>query len=326
MEEAALDPGLVSRVREVVSRHTRRTPLLPSEWLSRATGRRVFLKCEGLQRTGSFKVRGALAALELLSPEVRARGVVTASAGNHGLGLAYAARIFGAPCLVVVPRHTPRVKVEGIRSLGAARVLRSPHPGFDETQAWTLAHPPEPGSTFVSSFEDTGVMAGNGGTTYLEIAEQSLGLDALVVPCGGGGLANGLGMMAEAAGAGAPKVFGVNTEASPGMWLSRRDGRAHLAVESAHTIAEGIEGGVGELTYRLGLRWIDTVLAVPEASIRRAVVDVLCRERLVVEGAAAAGVAAVLAGRVPGERIGVILTGSNIDPERLAGLMRESRF
>lgn len=325
MEEAALDPGLVSRVREVVSRHTRRTPLLPSEWLSRATGRRVFLKCEGLQRTGSFKVRGAVAALELLSPQRRARGVVTASAGNHGLGLAYAARIFGAPCIVVVPRDTPRVKVEGIRSLGA-RVLRSPHPGFDETQAWTLAHPPEPAAAFVSPFEDTGVMAGNGGTTYLEIAEQASGLDTLVVPCGGGGLANGLGMMAEAAGAGAPKVFGINTEASPGMWLSRRDGRAHPAVESAPTIAEGIEGGVSELTYRLGLRWIDEVLAVPETAIRRAVVDVLCRERLVIEGAAAAGVAAVLAGRVPGERIGVILTGSNIDPDRLAGLMRESRF
>jgi len=97
-------------------------------------------------------------------------------------------------------------------------------------------------------------------------------------------------------------------------------------VESAPTIAEGIEGGVSELTYRLGLRWIDDVLAVPETAIRRAVVDVLCRERLVIEGAAATGVAAVLAGRVPGERIGVILTGSNIDPDRLAGLMRESRF
>ena len=322
--QAALDPGLVSRVRDVVSRHARRTPWLPSEWLSRASGRRVFLKCESLQVTGSFKVRGALAALELLAPEDRARGVVTASAGNHGLGLAHAARLFGVPCTVVVPRNTPRVKVEGIGSLGA-RVLRSPHSGFDETQAWTLAHPPDPGAAYVSPFEDTGVMAGNGGTTYLEIAEQASGLDALVVPCGGGGLANGLGMMAEAAGPGAPRIFGVNTDASPGMWLSRRDGRAHLAVPGAPTIAEGIEGGVGELTYRLGLRWIDTVLAVPEASIRRAVVDVLCRERLVVEGAAAAGVAAVLEGQVPGERIGVILTGSNIDPERLAGLLRESR-
>jgi len=319
-----LTPDLVARVGEVVSRHARRTPFLPSDWLSRATGRRVFLKCECLQTTGSFKVRGALAALDLLSPEGRARGVVTASAGNHGLGLAYAARVFGAPCTVVVPRDTPRVKVEGIRSLGA-RVLRAPHPGFDETQAWTLAHPPEPDAIFVSAFEDAGVMAGNGGTVYADIAEENAGLDALVVPCGGGGMANGLGVMARAAGPGAPQIIGVNTDASPGMWLSRRDGRAHLAVAGAPTIAEGIEGGVGELTYRLGLRLIDDVAVVPEAALRRAVVDVLCRERLVIEGAAAAGVAAVLAGLVPGERLGVILTGSNIDPDRLAGLMEESR-
>lgn len=317
-------PELVARVASVVARHARRTPILPSPWLTRLTGRPVVFKCENLQVTGSFKVRGALAALEVMPPERRARGVVTASAGNHGLGLAYAARCFGTPCTVVVPRDTPRVKTEGIEALGA-RVIRAPHPGYDETQAWTLEHPPEPEATFVSPFEDPAVMAGNGGTLFTEIQEDAPELDVLVVPCGGGGLANGLGMMAMEAGGDGPRIVGVNTDASPGMWLSRRDGRAHLAVRSEPTIAEGIEGGVGETTYRLGLRWIEDVLVVPEAAVRDAVVDVLCRDHLVLEGAAAAAVAAVAGGQVHGERIGVVLTGSNIDAGRLAALLSESR-
>jgi threonine dehydratase len=295
--------------------------MLGSDALSERRRGDVHLKCENLQVTGSFKVRGAVAALWTLDPDRRAAGVVTASAGNHGLGLALAAARFAVPCTVVLPRDAPAVKREGIRALGA-RVVASPHPGYDDTLAWTRERLPVWGGTFVSPFDDPAVMAGNGGTTFLEMMEAVPELDTLVVPCGGGGLAAGMGVMARDRFP-AVRVIGINTDASPGMWLSRRDGRAHLTVESAPTVAEGIEGGVSERTYELGKRLIDDVIVVPEAAVRRAVGWIATRERLVVEGAAAAGVAALLEGLVPEGRVGVVLTGANIDRERFAALTAE---
>jgi threonine dehydratase len=295
--------------------------LIPSPWLSSLTGAEVFLKCEGLQVTGSFKVRGAIAALSRLDDAVRRRGVVASSAGNHGLGLARAASVFGIPATVVIPRRAPEVKAAGIEALGA-RVVRSPHDGYDRTQAWTLAHLDDLGGAFVSPFEDRAVIAGNGGTTALEIFEEVSDLDALVIPCGGGGCSMGAGIAAGARSPGT-RIIAVNTDASPGMWMSRRDGRPHLEVESRPTIAEGIEGGVGALSFPLAERTIDEVVMVSEATIRRAVVEVLLHERLLVEGSGAAGVAALLEGKAEGKRLGVVLTGSNIDGGRLQELLEE---
>lgn len=304
---------LVEKVREVVARYTRRTPILRSEWLSGLLGADVFLKCENLQLTGSFKVRGAYAALrELREP------VVTSSAGNHGLGLARAAQTFGVPCTVVVPRSVARVKLEGIRAWGA-KVVVSPHEGYDDTQAWTLDRLGEWGGTFVSPFDDPAVIAGNGGTTALEIFEELPDVDAIVVPCGGGGCAIGAGIVARSRSP-RTRIVGVNAEASPGMWLSRRDGRAHLRVASSPTIAEGIEGGVSERTFRLGNKFIDDLVVVGEAAIRRAIAETVRHERMIVEGSAAAGVAALLEGKVKARRICAILTGSNLDQETLAAL------
>jgi threonine dehydratase len=324
MTGAEISIDLIERVREAVSRHTRRTPLLRSERLSARAGGDVYLKCENLQATGSFKIRGAVAALSEMAPEARARGVVAASAGNHGLGLARAASIFATPCTVVVPRSAPRVKTDGIAALGA-RVLRSPHDGYDATLSWTLDRADELGGTFVSAFEDPAIMAGNGGTTFLEVQDELPDPDLVIAPCGGGGLSVGMGVAARAR---SPhtRIVGVNTDASPGMWLSRRDGRAHLTVESKPTIAEGLEGGVGERSFALGRTFIDDVILVREATLRRAVVDVLRREHLVVEGSGAAGVAAILDGvvDVAGGRAVVILTGGNIDPPLLAELLAEA--
>ncbi len=318
MDAPGLD--LIERVREPVSRHARRTPLLRSEWLSAAAGAPVYLKCENLQITGSFKVRGALAALAEMPAEIRRNGVTAASAGNHGLGLAYAASVLGAPCTVVVPGGAPDVKVQGIEALGA-RVVRSPFPGYDKTQEWALERMDDLGGVYVSAFEDPAIMAGNGGTTFLEILEDLPEIETLIVPVGGGGFAIGAGAVVRAR---APevRVIGVNTDASPGMWLSRRDRRAHLTVESAPTICEGLEGGVSEATYTLGLETIHEVVLARESSIRRAVGEILHREHLVVEGSGAAGVAALLDGAAvlgPGPAA-VVLTGGNIDPGRLAGL------
>ena len=312
-------------IREAVDRHVRRTPILLSAWLSELTGARVFLKCENLQLTGSFKVRGAVAAVSRLTPEERADGVIACSAGNHGLGLAFAARALNIPCTVVVPSAAPRVKAEGIAALGA-KVIRSPHDGYDRTQAWTLERLAEFGGRFVSPFDDPAVMAGNGGTLMLEILEDLPGVDLVVIPCGGGGCSIGAGMVARAR-APRTRIIAVNTDASPGMWLSRRDGRAHLEVESGPTIAEGLEGGVSETSFELGGRFIDDVVVAREALIRQMVGEILSRERMVVEGSGAAGVAALVEGAVPlgpARTVCAVLTGSNIDPELLASLVLDS--
>ena len=302
---------LINEVRDVVTQHTRRTPLLYSEWLSELTGSEVFLKCENLQVTGSFKVRGAIAALSLLTEEERSAGVVACSAGNHGRGLAFAARMFSVPCTIVLPQSVPVVKEQGIRALGA-RVVKAPHSGYDRTQTWTRQKLPDLGGTFVSPFEEPAVIAGNGGTTMLEVLEDAPHLDAVVIPCGGGGCAIGAGIAAKVQSP-TTRVIGVNTDASCGMWLSRRDGRAHLAVDGQPTIADGLEGGIGEVTYQLGRHFIDDVVLATEKTIRQSIPEIARNERLVVEGSGAAGVAALLDGQIRARRICVFLTGGNID-------------
>ncbi|HKS16456.1 MAG TPA: pyridoxal-phosphate dependent enzyme [Planctomycetota bacterium] len=305
----------VLRAETVVRSKLKRTRLVRSAWLSGLYGGEVWLKCENEQETGSFKVRGAIAKVAATKPQ----RVASASAGNHGLGLAWAARDAGIACTIFVPRTVPAVKAERIQALGAT-LVKAPFDTFDPTQDYALSR--LDGATWVSAYDDPDVIAGNGGTTALEIFEEGPA-DAVVVPCGGGGLAIGAGIVAHRNGA---KVIGVNSDASPGMWLSRRDGRAHLTVDSKPTIAEGIEGGVAESTFRLGLKHIDDVVAVPEESIRRAVAETKRREGMAIEGSAAAAVAAVVEGRIPRNlrRIVVVLTGGNIDPGRLERLLLES--
>jgi len=318
----ALTYDFVQTVRDIVVPSVRRTPMLRSEWLSGLSGGDVYLKCENLQRTGSFKLRGAVAAVALLPSAKRDAGVVACSAGNHGLGLAYAAAMHGIACTIVVPNSVPAVKEQGIRALGA-RVVKSPFSGYDLTHTWTLEHLEELGGTFVSPFEHAAVMAGNGGTTMLEILEDVAPLDAVIMPCGGGGCAIGAGIVAKTRSP-QTRIIGVNTDASPGMWLSRRDGRAHVAVESRPTIAEGIEGGVTELSFRLGQKYIDDVVVVRESTIRHAVAELARREHLVVEGSGASAVAAVLDRRIEARRMCIVLTGGNIDSELLSSLLLES--
>jgi threonine dehydratase len=303
----------VLRVSPWVRARVKRTRLVKSAWLSALYGGEVWLKCENEQETGSFKVRGAVAKVASAKPD----RVASASAGNHGLGLAWASREAGIACTIFVPRTVPDIKARRIEALGAT-LVKAPFDTFDPTQEY--ARERLDGALWVSAYDDPDVIAGNGGTTALEIFEEGP-VDALVVPCGGGGLAIGAGIVAHRHGA---KVIGVNSEASPGMWLSRRDGRAHVTIDSKPTIAEGIEGGVAESTYRLGLEFIDDVVTVPESAIGRAVAETHRREGVAVEGSAAAAVAAVVEGRIPRNlgRIAVVLTGGNIDPGRLESLLR----
>ncbi len=313
-----IDRKLIEEVRADVACLAFRTPCLPSEWLGEILGGEVWLKCENLQRTGSFKVRGPLARLPRLSDDERRRGVLAASAGNHGKGLAWAARHHGVACTVCVPRTIPENKEAAIRALGA-RVVKTAHDGYDDTQDEAIALARETGAVWVSPFDDDLIMAGNGGTTALEILEDLPGIDAIVAPCGGGGFVVGAGAAARPGGT---RVIGVNSDASPGMWLSRRDGRAHLRVESRPTIAEGLEGGVTERSFALAREHVDGIVVAREATICRAVGEVFRRQRMAVEGSGAAGVAAVLDGVLPAglRRVCVVLTGSNIDDARLLEL------
>jgi len=315
-----LSPGLLERVLPIVTAHVRHTPLLRSEWLSQLTGADVYLKCENLQFTGSFKLRGALAAVSLLPPEARRDGVVTCSAGNHGFGLARAARIFQTPCTVVVPRSAPKVKEDGIRKEGAT-VVRSPEDGYDDTQAWLDAHRERWGSArFVSAFDDPAVIMGNGATTMLEILEELPDPDWVLFPCGGGGLSGRAGWVLGERSPGT-KAIGINTEASPGMWLSWKDGHAHERLPAAPTLAEGLEGGVSERTYHLTRQVLEDIWTVKESSLQNAIVETARRERLIIEGSAAAGPAALLEARQVNGKVVVVLTGSNIDPQTLAKLI-----
>lgn len=310
----------VERARGFVAGQARRTACAPAAWL----GEGAWLKREDLQETGSFKVRGALARVGALTEEEARRGVLAASAGNHGAGLAWAARRRGVSCVVCVPRTIPAKKEANIRGLGA-EVVKTPFDGYDETQAYAIEQARATGRTWVSPFDDDWVIAGNGGTTALEILEDAADLDAIVVPCGGGGLAIGAGVVLKARSP-RTKLIGVNSEASPGMWLSRRDGRAHLSMPWKPTLAEGLEGGVSEKSFALGLRYIDDLVVVREETIRRAMVDIARHEGAVVEGSAAASVAAAMEAALPKglRRVAFVLTGSNVDAGRAREISGEA--
>jgi threonine dehydratase len=287
------------------------TPIHYSETFSRRAGRRVLLKAENLQRTGSFKVRGAFNTIGTLTDAERAAGVVAASAGNHGQAVAWAARESGARATVYMPRDTPMAKVDATRNYGGEVVLEteSLEDAFDVAQAFAR----ETGGTFVHAFEDERVIAGQG-TIGLELAEQVADADTVVVPVGGGGLASGVAL---ALGERAPgtRVVGVQAEAC-----------APLAGSTEHgfTIAEGIAvKRPGELTSAILAERLETIVTVSDDEISDAILLLAERAKLVVEGAGAAPLAAVLSGRVPGSGTAVVLlSGGNIDATLLMQVMR----
>jgi threonine dehydratase len=298
----------------------RPTPVYSSETLSRLAGRRVFLKAENLQRTGSFKIRGAVNKIASLTEAERAAGVVTASAGNHGQAVALAAREAGVQTTVFMPQDAPMAKVDATRSYGAEIVLVGD--GYDEAQA-AVQERVEAGATLVHAFEDEVVIAGQG-TLGLELAEQ-LGEDVetVVVPIGGGGLASGIALALREL---RPDVKLVGVQAA---------GCAPFAGGEAvgFTIADGIAvKQPGELTRAILESRLDEVVTVTDDQIAHAIVLLLERVKLVVEGAGAASVAAVLTGRVGGSGpVCSLLSGGNIDAMLLLevarhGLTQAGRF
>jgi threonine dehydratase len=302
-------PGLpeIERAREGLAGVARVTPVFSSETLSRLTGRSVRLKAENLQRTGSFKIRGAYTKLASLEPDRLAAGVVAASAGNHGQAVAWAARELGAPARIFMPQDSPMAKVEATRSYGAEVELTGSF--FEETLAEAQAYVEGSGGTFVHPYEDTFVMSGQG-TIGLELAEQVEELGTVVLPIGGGGLASGISLALRAV--------------RPGLRLVGVQAAGTRPGGSGHSIADGIAvKEPGDLTMGILGETLDDIVMVEDEQIAEAIVLLAERTKLVVEGAGAASVAAVLGDLVGGSGpVLALLSGGNIDASLMVQVMR----
>jgi threonine dehydratase len=294
----------------------RRTPLERCDGLS--DGAEVFLKLEGMQRTGSFKLRGAYNRVATLAPEARARGLVTASAGNHGQGVALAARLLGARALVFVPASAPETKRRRIARLGAALVLVEG--GYDEAHAAAEAHAAETGAAFVHAYSDPMTVAGQA-TVALEILQELPEVRTLVVPVGGGGLVNGTGIVARALAPGA-RVVGVQTHETGAMHASLAAGSLCCPPQGA-TLCEGLSGETDARSLEVARRVVDEVVLVSEDAVRRAMRWLFVEEGVVAEGSAAVAVAALLEGAIRNLAgpVAVILSGSNVDAARMAEVL-----
>jgi threonine dehydratase len=295
-----------------------RTPLLPFAELSEEVGGDIRLKCENLQRTGSFKIRGAFNFLAQLSAEELGRGVITYSSGNHAQALALAARIRGVRAVVVMPTTAPDVKVEGARRLGAEIVFAGTTSVERQNRAEELVE--SEGLTMVPPFDHPWIIAGQG-TVGREIAQDWPYVDTVLAPVGGGGLSSGVaaGMKALLPGV---RFIGVEAEGAPGMRRALDAGRPVL-LESNDTIADGIKTmKAGELTFRHARALFDDVVLVSDHAIREATALLLGGRRLVVEYSGAAALAAVLSGSVEGvgKRLAVVLSGGNLEPSLMEGL------
>jgi threonine dehydratase len=305
----------VESARELIRSHVRPTPLLPSAALGEAAGVPVFLKCENLQRTGSFKVRGAHHMLAARTPSA----VVAASAGNHAQGVALAARERGIAATVVMPSTAPLAKQRATRGYGAEVVLVEGGlaEAIEHARGLAAAH----GWLFVPPFDAPEIVAGQG-TIGLELVEELPDLSTVLVPAGGGGLLAGIALAVKSLRPDV-RVIGVQSAAMPGLLVSHAAG-APATVERARTIADGVAVvGPSVLTYGLIERYVDGLVAVSEGEIASAVVFLLERARLVVEGAGALGVAALRAGLVrPSGPVACVVSGGNIDASVLGRLVQ----
>ena len=294
------------------------TPCVESRTLGQILGTRVFLKFENLQFTASFKERGALNKLSsLIEAGPPIRGVIAASAGNHAQGVAHHAQRLGLRAVIVMPRTTPTVKVERTRGFGAEVVLHGD--SFDEARDQALLMAAEQGLSFIHPFDDEAVIAGQG-TIALEMLRQQPDLDTLVVAVGGGGLISGIATAAHAIRPGL-RLVGVQTQRFPAM-VNTIQGTSHA--QGASTIAEGIAvGQPGLITREIIRRLVDDLVLVDEGDIEQAIVMLLEIEKTLVEGAGAAGLAALLKdpARYAGQKVGLVLCGGNIDPLLLAAII-----
>jgi len=313
------------RIKNVITE----TPFAHAPRLSQESGCNVYLKKENLQVTGAFKIRGAYNKIASLCDEERSRGVIAASAGNHAQGVAMAAQMFGTHALIVMPESTPLTKINGVSYYGAEVILAGSN--YDEAYAYAARYGEEHGMVFVHPFADEAVMAGQG-TIALEMIESMNDLDAIVIPVGGGGLISG---MASAIKALAPhiRVVGVGAVGAPAMRESY-DAKQAIDSTSVRTIADGIAvRDTSPITLSHILETVDEFVSVDDEEIANAILFLLEKQKLVVEGAGAVGVAALLHHKLDHfrtKKVGVVLSGGNVDVTLLSviiekGLIKSGR-
>ncbi len=316
----ALALGDILVARRNLARLLRKTPLEYSFLLSRKVASDVYLKLENWQKTGAFKVRGAINKMASLSSAERDRGVVAVSSGNFAVGVAYAARALGGvPVTIFMPTNTPSSKIDKLAEFDVEIILEGAT--FDEAHDISKEFQRERGLTFVHTYDDPLVVAGQG-TVGLEIMEQLPEVEAILVPIGGGGLVAGTAVAAKAINP-QVRVIGVQTEASPSAYLSLKEGHCYEKYDAAPTIAEGLAGGFGIVPFTIARDLIDEVVLVSEEEIYEAVFLLLQAAQLVVEGSGAVGVAALLSGKVDlkGKKVAVILSGGNMDMKVLSQIV-----
>jgi threonine dehydratase len=311
----------VRAARERIGDRARRTPLLPAGELSRRLGTRTLLKAENLQLTGSFKLRGAVNRLAQLSEAERAAGVVAASAGNHAQAVAFGARELGIQATAVMPAGAPLAKIAAVKQYGGKVVLNEGT--YDDARHAADELSRSEGMTVIHAFDDPQVVAGQG-TIGLEIVEDQPKVRLVVVPLGGGGLATGIAMTVKTLVPEA-RVVGVQAEACA-PYIDSLAAHRPIGARSANTICDGIAvKQPGELTLPLVERWIDEVVTVSDDEVAQAMVLLLERSKLVVEGAGAVGVAALMQGKVQppvGGEVCAVLSGGNVDASLLAECIR----
>jgi len=304
----------IQQARARIAPFIHRTPVMTSRHVDQRTGASVFCKCENLQRAGAFKIRGASNAVLSLDDGQIARGVATHSSGNHGAALSLAASTRGAPAYIVMPETASKVKIAAVESYGGRTVYCSSDPADRQRVLDRVIA--DAGACLVHPFDDYTVIAGQG-TTGLELIDQVPDLDTVLIPVGGGGLISGVALAMHYASP-ATRVIGVEPRAVDDAYRSFRAGRI-VPVPGKASIADGLLTTVGEKTFEIITRHVDDIVTVEESEIVDAMRFIWTRMKIVIEPSAAVPVAALLNHRsaVPGGRIGVVLSGGNVDLDRL---------
>jgi threonine dehydratase len=322
MKEEVVSFRSILEARRKIRNLVAKTPTYLSNVFSQRTGAEVYLKLECFQPVGVLKIRGAINKISSLSPSELESGLVTASSGNHGLAVAYAAKIYGAKAVVVVPENAVKEKVEAIESYGSEIVKYGKD--YDEAYSKALEIQKEAGTTFVHPFDDPFVVAGQG-TVGLELLEDVPDLNTIIVPIGGGGLISGISIAAKTLNP-QLRMVGVQSEGAPAVYRSWRAGKI-IEVASINTIADGLAARKPlELTFGIIKRYVDTVMLVSEEEIGEAVLALLQKAHILSEPSGAASLAALLFKyhQKPKEKIAVIISGANISIDYLASLLKRS--
>lgn len=311
-----VDLNKIVQAKRTISGFVNKTPFALSPKMSRAYEAEIYLKNENLQKTGAYKIRGAFNKIAHLSEEEKAKGVICASAGNHAQGVAISAKHFGVRAVIIMPEATPLLKVSGTKALGGEVILKGDN--FDEAYAYALEYAKEQGLTFVHPFDDEFVQAGQG-TIALEMLEDVADLEYLVVPVGGGGLVSGVASCAKQINPDI-KIIAVSAKGAPAMYESFKKKEA-INSKSVRTIADGISvRDTSKITLKTILECVDEFVQVDDEEIASAILYLLEEQKIIVEGAGAVGVAALMNAKFnypKNAKIGIVLSGGNIDVQML---------